>query len=134
MTDETTCPRCADLARVRGVLDPLDRLREPEGASVEILCPNPGDDGPRQAIYVRAPWTSWRPRRFEGESVAACLAAAEGAREGGDDNGSKVSWGEPSCRYYSHCPDKKTLATCNEQCPTYRRTGMSQPQEGEQRC
>ena len=68
--------------KLRAVVEPLDRLREAEGNSVEICCPNPEFDGPAQVIVVNADWGGeWWPRRFEGETVAECLKAAEEASD-----------------------------------------------------
>ncbi len=56
----------------------IDKLRESEGASVTILCDNPDFNGqPNCAIEVYAEWTGWRCERFTGDTVFACLVAAD---------------------------------------------------------
>lgn len=60
----------------------IEILREGEGASVTLLCDNPGPDGPHNAIEVTDDWTDWQPVRFTGETLTHALRAAIG-REGG---------------------------------------------------
>lgn len=60
----------------------IEILREGEGASVTLLCDNPGPDGPNNAIEIADDWTDWQPVRFTGETLTHALRAAIG-REGG---------------------------------------------------
>lgn len=64
-----------EIERLQAIVDPLNRLRDEEGASVEIMCPNP-DTGPVEAIEVSGSWTDWRYLRFSGDTLAEVLAAA----------------------------------------------------------
>lgn len=70
----------AVLAALR-VVDHIEQLRA-DYASVHILCDN--DDATYRseavAIEVSAEWTGWDPKRFYGEDVAQCLAAAVQAK------------------------------------------------------
>lgn len=71
-----------EMKRLQGILEPLDRLRAAEGASVTVFCPNPdqgAEPGTEQAIEVCDEWTGWKMLRFAGETVAEALAAAETA-------------------------------------------------------
>lgn len=66
----------------------LDSLRDDEGNSIEIACPN-REGSPNQVIEVTADWTNWAPRRFEGDSLLDCLLEAHYAAvavrpQGGD--------------------------------------------------
>lgn len=62
------------------IVELIELLVENEGASVEIMCPNP-DGPPYRAIEVSDDWTGWQPQRFSGESLGACLEAALKASE-----------------------------------------------------
>lgn len=68
--------------KASAVLGALNRLREPEGASVTINCPNYDFGGPNESIEVSDDWTgpNWEPKRFTGETLAECLKAAEKAK------------------------------------------------------
>ena len=59
------------------VMQLLEQLRENEGASVTITCPNPDFNGqPDQVIEVSDDWTGWVARRFGGATLLdACKAA-----------------------------------------------------------
>jgi hypothetical protein len=65
------------IAALRAIVEPLNRLRANEGASVEILCDNP-EGPPNCAIRVSDDWTGdeWDWKRFEGETLAECLSKA----------------------------------------------------------
>lgn len=68
--------------QAEAILAALERLREDEGNSVEILCRNPDPDGPEdQAIIACGHWTDWQSRRFEGRSLLECLQAAVAAMD-----------------------------------------------------
>ena len=73
-----------DYYRVSAILGPLLRLRDNEGASVTILCPNPDDGMYANEIEVCDEWTGWKPRRFGGDTLAEALEAAEAAKENSD--------------------------------------------------
>lgn len=60
----------------------IEILRVGEGASVTLLCDNPGFDGPNNAVEVADDWTDWQPMRFTGETLTHALRSAVG-REGG---------------------------------------------------
>ena len=54
-----------------------DIRNESEGASVRILCPNPGDnDQPAHVIEVNSGWTNWLDRRFGGDTLLDALRSA----------------------------------------------------------
>ncbi len=53
----------------------IDELREEEGNTVTLLCPNP-EGSPAQAVLCDGEWTNWEPRRFHGETVEECLVKA----------------------------------------------------------
>ncbi|HUW30011.1 MAG TPA: hypothetical protein VM223_00205 [Planctomycetota bacterium] len=66
-----------ELARHRAIVEPLNRLRADEGSFLTIYHDNAGYIGPTSLVYVHGPWGgSWDNRRFEGDSLAAALAAA----------------------------------------------------------
>jgi hypothetical protein len=71
------------LRSAKEILDPLESLREPEGASVTIFCPNPDFGGAAQAIEVCDEWTDYSPKRFEGDSLADALELAAKAKAKG---------------------------------------------------
>ena len=68
----------ADWRELQAIVEPLNRLRANEGASVTINCPNP-EGPPNEAIEVSDDWTGpeWEPKRFEGETLAECFRKAE---------------------------------------------------------
>ena len=71
----------AEIAAMRAVVGPLNRLRAEEGHCVKINCQNPDFNGqPDESIEVCGDWTHWRSQRFTGRTLAACLAAAEAAK------------------------------------------------------
>ena len=75
-------------AELTAVVEPLDKLRNSlkgGGAVVEIYGDNcPDLAPPNNAIEVCSDWTDWKNRRFEGDSLAECLEAAEAARKDGE--------------------------------------------------
>ena len=70
-----------EVERLRAIVDPIEKLREQEGGSVLIICPNPDFAGPNEAVEVCDKWTGWSRRRFTGDTLAEALAAAVKARE-----------------------------------------------------
>lgn len=71
-----------EIERLRAIVDPIERLRAPEGAFVEIACSNPDYNGlPNECVTVCDDWTGNRPIEFRADTVAECLAAAESARD-----------------------------------------------------
>lgn len=67
--------------RLRAIVEPLDRLRADEGHSVEFHHDNADYNGlPNCCVGVVGDWTEWKRRLFYGDTVAACLKAAEEAR------------------------------------------------------
>ena len=80
------CAACAldraRLARVKQLVIEMilvHDLREPEGATVEICCPNP-EGPPNEAVLVVDDWTGWVEERFTGETLVDALGAALAAR------------------------------------------------------
>jgi hypothetical protein len=59
----------------------LNYLRNPEGASVTILCDNPEAESTEMqaAIEVCDSWTNWEPRRFYGRDWACAVLDAHRA-------------------------------------------------------
>ena len=78
------CVWC-DRERLRGIVDPLNRLREAEGSYVTIAFPNPDFMGPNQIIWVESQGS--KPQRFEGDTLAECLSKAEAAEKAREDGG-----------------------------------------------
>lgn len=72
--DEPAARSTRDVEAIR-ILYAIDLLRDDEGNSVEIMCPNP-DGPPHQAIEVTAIWTDWQPRRFTGDTLLDALDSA----------------------------------------------------------
>lgn len=59
------------------VLEPLNILRENEGATVTLFCDNPDFSGrPNNAIEVNDDWTGWDDQRYEGDTLAEALESA----------------------------------------------------------
>lgn len=88
-----------ELVAFRAIVEPLNRLRANEGASVEILCDNPDFNGkPNCAIQVSDDWTGtdWNFRRFEGDTLAECFAKAEEAKAAAE-KGCKATEAPPNC-------------------------------------
>lgn len=55
----------------------IDELRAPEGASVLILCHNPDFNGQKnEAVVVQSPATDWKEKRFDGDTLVEALQAA----------------------------------------------------------
>lgn len=55
----------------------LNVLRSNEGATIEIVCPNPDFNGqPNEVVDVTDDWTLWKPRRFGGDTLLDALRAA----------------------------------------------------------
>lgn len=54
----------------------LDYLRENMGAVLLIPYERPDFDGPAMFVEVSEPRIAWWQRRFEGDSLLACLEAA----------------------------------------------------------
>jgi len=81
-TSEVEADLRRQLAKANAIIDPLNRLREDEGNSVTILCSNLNFHGSDQAIEVYTQWErgKWYSRRFEGDTLADCLAAAQQAK------------------------------------------------------
>lgn len=74
----------AELDAARAILAPLDRLREPEGASVTFHHDNPDHNGlPNCCVTVSDDWTGWEDRDFRADTLAECLATAERAKADG---------------------------------------------------
>lgn len=63
--------------------DLIEKLREPEGATVSLFCDNPEPETPARnnAIEINDDWTNWKPRRFEGENLVEALRSARAARD-----------------------------------------------------
>ncbi len=75
---------CNEIERLRKITEPIDRLRENEGASVLICCDNPDFNGlPNCAVEITDGWTDWETLRFTGETVPEALANAEKGRKEG---------------------------------------------------
>lgn len=74
-------PTHAEFEKLLAIVEPLNRLRSDEGSSVEILSDNP-DGPPNCAIRVFGNWneTHWVTKRFDGNTLAECLQAAEAAK------------------------------------------------------
>lgn len=70
-----------EVERLWAFTESIDRLREPDGASVTIFCDNP-DPGhhPTCAVEIYDDWTNWQPERFTGETLTEALDAAEKMR------------------------------------------------------
>jgi hypothetical protein len=63
-------------------LELIELLSMDEGASVNILCPNPDFNGqPDRAIEVSADWTGWHPKRFAANTLLQCLEDALTAQQ-----------------------------------------------------
>lgn len=75
---------CDDVASKRVISHPtniraiIDAIREPEGNSIEFLCPNPeaGPDSPNEIVVVTAHWTKWQPKRYGGNTLDQALMKA----------------------------------------------------------
>ena len=67
--------------RLRGIVDPLNRLRAEEGGSVTIYCSTDELCLQNEMVRVVGEWTEWKARDFEGETLAECLAKAEAAQK-----------------------------------------------------
>jgi len=63
------------------IVEPLNRLRFNEGASVLIPCDNRKVFGPQNSIKVIDEWTGWKSQEFTGNTLAEALAAAESAKK-----------------------------------------------------
>lgn len=73
-------PTHAEFEKLLAIVEPLNRLRANEGASVTFICDNPDFNGqPNCAIEVTDSWTDWEPRRFAAETIAECLKLAVAA-------------------------------------------------------
>lgn len=64
----------------------IDRLRDQEADSVNILCDNP-EGPPNNAVECCGFWTGFVERRFEGETLIAALQAAVAAKDAADRDG-----------------------------------------------
>ena len=67
------------------MMDLIDVLRQSEGASIEIPCPNPDFDGPAQLVRITSESTNWQPRTFYGNCLLECLEAAFAEQEARDE-------------------------------------------------
>lgn len=76
----------AERDQLRDIVESINALQAGYGASLKILCDN--EDGPpNNAILVNDCWTGWEDRRFEGNTLAECLAAALMARNDTESKG-----------------------------------------------
>ena len=58
----------------------IEELRAPEGASVLILCQNPDFNGQKnEAVVIQAPATDWKEERFDGDTLVEALRNAASA-------------------------------------------------------
>lgn len=74
--------------KLKAIVDPLNRLRESEGAAVTISCPNPNFNGPGETIIVEDDWgDGWVGHTFAAETLGEALAAAEAAKAEKEDKG-----------------------------------------------
>lgn len=64
----------------------VNRLRDQEADSVEILCDNPDGD-PNNAIVCCGFWTGFVERRFSGDTIADALRSAVEAKDQADRDG-----------------------------------------------
>ncbi len=71
----------AEVKRLQAVTVPLDALREPEGATVTIICDNPEFGPPNSVVRVSDNWTGCSVQAFTGDSLAEALQSAVEAME-----------------------------------------------------
>lgn len=55
----------------------LNALRNPEGVSVQFICPNPDfNGGPNEVVIVCAEWTNWEEKRYGANTLFQALENA----------------------------------------------------------
>jgi hypothetical protein len=65
----------------------IDKIRESEGWSVELMCDNPDFEGPECAVEVHGEWCGeWCSRRFYGPDLLSVLCTAYAAYQHNADN------------------------------------------------
>lgn len=78
--EPTLSPRplgCRTVAEALEAMQIIEELRQTEGNLIAIICDNPEFGGPNSILEVIVDFEDDAPRRFEGETVLACLRAAK---------------------------------------------------------